>query len=437
MFTDFIHAVARIRASAAIALLCVIAPMQAQAQLQVLDRIVAIVDEDVILVSEFQGRVMQVKQNLESRGMQMPPEDVLAREVLDRLVLERIQLQMGERVGVRISDEELNQSLNRMAASNGMTLEQFALNVEQQGESYQQIREQIRQEMVLTRVQQGNVRSRVQVTEQEVDDYLASEEGQKRTGALYRISHLLLPIRSDADLDAESEAMAYINQLRNQLSEGTRFEQFLTAPDKSRYALTGGDLGWRVQDDLPDVFSTVVPTLSVGEISEPVRSPSGLHLVKLADQRGGGNQIEAQTRVRHVLIKPSEIRTSEQAHDLAESLRQRILKGTADFGEIAREFSEDIGSAREGGDLGWVTKGQMVPQFESVMTTTGANEVSSVFETQFGWHFLEVVERRDLDVSEETKRNQARGILYQQKYEEELENWLQKIRDEAFVEIKL
>jgi len=406
------------------------------AQPVLLERIVAIVDDDVILSSEFESRIIQVKNNLERQNVEMPSDEVLTREILDRLILERIQLQMAERAGVRISDAELNSTLTNMARQNGLTLEQFRSSLESEGESYEIVREQIRQDLILRRVQQGNVRSRIQVTEQEVDDYLSSEEGQKKTGAVFRIAHLLLPIPGDAGLDVENAAMKYIEGLRERIAEGDAFERYISAPEQRPYPLTGGDLGWRRETELPGVFVGVVPDLAEGEVSAPVRSPSGLHLVKLVTKRGGSGQLQQQTSVRHILVKPSEIRTNEQARSMAESLRDRVKNGD-DFAELAREFSEDIGSAREGGELGWTTAGQIVPEFEEVMNQTGSGEVSSVFQTQFGWHFLEVIERREQDISEEMQRNQARNILYGQKYDEELENWFVKIRDEAFVEIKL
>lgn len=421
----------------AVALLCWFGMSAgALAQVQPLDRVVAIVNDDIILASEYQARLHQVLENIARQNIEQPPRDVVARQVLDRLVLEHIQLRMGQRAGVRISDEQLNEAISNMAHQNGMSLEQFRARMEAEGDSYAAVREQVRQEMILSRVQQGNVRSRVQVTEREVDDFLASEEGQKRTAAVYHIGHLLLPLSKDASLEDEHGAIAYMEGLRERLADGDAFERFMHAPDKSRYALTGGDLGWRLASDLPNVFSDTVPALGVGAISEPVRSPSGVHLVKLFEKRGGSEQVTQQTHVRHILVKPSEIRTDEQTRELAQSLHDRLVAGE-DFGKLARKYSEDIGSALEGGDLGWTNPGQMVPEFEQVMNQTGAGEISAPFHTQFGWHVLQVEERRSEDLSDEMRRNQARNILYGQKYDEELNNWLQKIRDEAFVEIKI
>jgi peptidyl-prolyl cis-trans isomerase SurA len=413
---------------------------RAAAQTVPMERIVAIVDDDIVLASEYQARLSQVMENLERQQKQqqteLPPQEVIARQVLDRLIVDRIQLQMGDRAGVKISDAQLNEALTNMANQNGMGLEQFRASVEARGQSWAALREQVRQEMIISRVQQGNVRSRVQVTEQEVDDFLKSEEGQKRTAAAYHIAHLLLPLPADATLADEQAARGYLDGVRGKLLGQGDFERFVRQPDRSRYAFTGGDLGWRLEGDLPGIFGDVVPKLEVGGVSEPVRSASGLHLVTLLEKRGGSGQETRQTLTRHILIKPSEIRTDEQARQVAENLRARIVAGE-DFAKLAREYSDDIGSQQEGGSLGWVSAGQMVEEFEKVMDQTGDGEVSGEFRTQFGWHILQVQERRTQDLSAEMRRNQARNILYGQKFEEELGIWLQKIRDEAFVEIKI
>lgn len=428
----------RLVAAAAVALLAGLAAWAPalRAQTVAMERIVAIVDDDIVLASEYQDRLKQITENLQRQKVEMPPQEIIARQVLDRLIVERIQLQMGDRAGVKIGDAQLNEAIGGMARQNGLTLEQFRESLESQGESYAALREQVRAEMVIQRVQQGNVRSRVQVTEQEVDDYLSSEEGQKRTAAVYHIAHLLLPLGKEATLADEQAARAYVESLRAGLLEGDTFERFTRKPDTSRYPLTGGDLGWRIASDLPAVFASEVPGLGVGGVSSPVRSPSGLHLVKLIEKRGGSGEVTQQTRVRHILLKPSEIRSPEQTRELATSLRARIAAGE-DFATLAKEFSEDIGSQQEGGDLGWVAAGQMVPEFQQVMEQTASGELSAPFESGFGWHVLQVEDRRTQDLSEEMRRNQARNILFGQKYEDELAIWLQKIRDEAFVEIKI
>ncbi len=406
---------------------------QAQAQTQMLDQVVAIVDDDVIMASELRERIQGITQTLQSRGMELPAEDVLIRETLDRLILESIQLQMGNRVGARISDAQLNAALERIAAQNRLSLEQFRMMLEREGQSYASMREQVRREMVIQRVQSGNVNQLIQISEQEVRNFLASSEGQKLSQPEYRILHALLPLAPEA-ADGEVEtARNYLQGLLQRIRAGAAFDQVISA-SSDRYPFSGGDLGWRKLEDLPSLFSDVAPSLEVGATSDPIRSPSGLHLVHLADMQGG-NQMVDQTRVRHILVRPSEIMTDEQARDLITNLKQRAEAGE-DFADLAREHSEDIGSAAEGGDLGWTSPGQMVPEFEAAMAATSVGELSDPVRSQFGWHVLEVMERREQDMTREAIRARATEALHQRKYEEELDAWLRKIRDEAYVDIK-
>lgn len=408
--------------------------LPAQAQTQMLDQVVAIVDDDVIMASELRERVQGITQTLQSRGMELPSEDVLIRETLDRLIIESIQLQMGNRVGARISDAQLNAALERIAAQNRMSLEQFRTMLEQEGQSYAAMREQIRREMIIQRVQSGNVNQRIQISEQEVNNFLASAEGQKLSQPEYRIQHALLPLAPDAPESEVETARTYLESLLRRIRGGEAFDQVISA-STDRYPFSGGDLGWLKADDLPSLFSDVAPDLEAGATSDPIRSPSGLHLVHMADMRGGGGQMVEQTRVRHILVRPSEIMTDEQARDLVASLKERAEAGE-DFADLAREFSEDIGSAAEGGDLGWTNPGQMVPEFEAAMAETPVGELSDPVQSQFGWHVLEVLERRQQDMTREAIRARATEALHQRKYEEELDAWLRKIRDEAYVDIK-
>ncbi len=403
-----------------------------RAETEMLDQVVAIVDDDVVMASELRQRLTQVRETLESRGVELPPEDVLIRETLDRLILESIQLQKGQRVGVRISDSQLNTAMQRVAAQNGLSLDQFRAAIEQQGQSYQAMREQIRREMIIQRVQAGNVNQRIEISEQEADNFLATEEGQKLTQPEYQILHALLAVSPAAPEDDAARAKAYAEKVLAQIRGGTPFEQAVSTPGP--YAFSGGSLGWRKLDDLPSLFSDVAPGLAKGD-TELVRSDSGFHLINMADRRGGEDMLVSQTRVRHILVKPSEIMTDDQAKALVTELKGRI-EGGEDFAALAREYSEDIGSAQEGGDLGWTSPGQMVPEFEAAMEETPVGEISPPVRSQFGWHILEVLERRDQDMTTTATRNKAMNYLHQRKYEEELDAWLRQIRDEAFVDIK-
>ena len=420
----------RLLASTAL-LITVCLPGSALAQTVVLDSVVAIVEDDVIMASELRERLALVRESMARSGAQMPPQDVIVRDTLDRLILESIQMQKGMRVGVRVSDAQLNSALNRIAAQNNMTLEQFRAQLVQEGKSYEAMRENVRKEFVIQRVQQGNVNQRVEITDQEVDNFLESEEGKRLTAEEYHLVHALLPVSSSPGSSADSEAAEQVNALYARIESGETFNEVVAG---SGLPFQGGDLGWRSKDNLPSLFADVAPSLKVGETAAPLRSASGYHLVFLAEKRGGEMLVQ-QTKVRHILLKPSAIRSNEETQQLAADLREEIIGG-ADFGELAREYSEDIGSAQEGGDLGWATPGQMVPQFENIMDATEVDTLSRPFESQFGWHILEVLGRRQEDMSNVVVRNRAREVLHQRKYQEELDAWLRKIRDEAFVDIK-
>jgi len=405
----------------------------ARAATEILDQVVAIVDEDVIMASELRERLAAVTQNLEARGIEMPPEDELVRETLDRLILENIQLQLASRVGVRISDSQLNAAVGRIASKNGMTLEQFRVRLEAEGQSYASMREDIRREMVLQRVQSGNVNQRIQISEQEIKNFLETEEGQTLTQPEFRIVHALLPLAPDAPEAEVANAQQLVHKMVAKIRAGAAFEDVISS-SSGKYTFSGGDLGWRRTDDLPSLFSDIAPTLDKGEAADPIRSDSGFHLIYMQDKRGG-EQMVAQVEVRHILVKPSEILTDDQAEQLVIDLKARIEAGE-DFAELAKEFSEDIGSGQEGGDLGWTMKGQMVPEFDAAMANTKIGEISDPIHSQYGWHILEVTGRRDQDMTELAMQAKAREYLHSRKYQEELDAWLRKIRDEAFVDIK-
>lgn len=404
----------------------------ARAETQMLDQVVAVVEDDIIMASELRERIASITENITARGVEMPPEDVLIRETLDRLILESIQLQKGARVGVRISDAQLNASMQRVASQNGLTLDQFRMALEQQGESYQSMREKIRRELIIQRVQQGNVNQRIEITEQEVDNFLDTEEGQKLTQPEYQIMHALLAVSPGAPAAEVERAESYVNRMLGEIQAGAPFDKVVSAPGP--YTFSGGNLGWRKLDDLPSLFSDVAPGLGKGE-TQLVQSDSGFHLVYMADRRGGEDMMVSQTKVRHILVKPSEIMSDSQAKELVASLKARAEAGE-DFADLAREYSEDIGSAQEGGDLGWTTPGQMVPEFEQTMQITAVGEISDPVKSQFGWHVLEVLDRRDEDMTDTATKNMAMNYLHNRKYQEELDAWLRQIRDEAFVDIK-
>ena len=403
----------------------------ASAQIEVLDQVIAIVDDDIILASELQERVKGVRSTMESRGVEVPSDDVLIRETLDRLILDSIQLQLANRYGVRIPDQQLDEAMTRLARQNGLTLEQFRIALEQSGQSYAAAREGLRDDLAIQRVQQGNVMRNINISEQEIDNFLTTEEGEAMTQPEYQVVQALLSISRGEDAAEIAAKESYVNEVLSNIQSGQPFEQAVSGTEP--YAFTGGDLGWRKLGDIPSMFADIVPTLTVGEVAK-VRSSSGLHLVYLADAVGG-EQLVRQTDVRHILVKPTEVLNEQAAEDLVVELKARI-EGGEDFGELARQYSDDIGSATEGGNLGWTNPGQMVPEFEATMAGTAEGSISQPFRSEFGWHILEVKARRDKDFSGEVRRNQVAGYIRDQKYQEELDAWLRKIREEAFVDIK-
>ena len=406
-------------------------PSLASAQIEVLDQVVAIVDDDIILASELQERVQGVRSTMESRGVEVPSDDVLIRETLDRLILDSIQLQLANRYGVRIPDQQLDEAMTRLARQNGLTLEQFRIALQQTGQSYAAARERLRDDLAIQRVQQGNVMRNINISEQEIDNFLTTEEGEAMTQPEYQVVQALLSISRGEDAAEIAAKESYVNEVLSNIQSGQPFEQAVSGTEP--YAFTGGDLGWRKLGDIPSMFADTVPTLTVGEVAK-VRSSSGLHLVYLADAVGG-EQLVRQTDVRHILVKPTEVLNEQAAEDLVVELKARI-EGGEDFGELARQYSDDIGSATEGGNLGWTNPGQMVPEFEATMAGTAEGSISQPFRSEFGWHILEVKARRDKDFSGEVRRNQVAGYIRDQKYQEELDAWLRKIREEAFVDIK-
>jgi peptidyl-prolyl cis-trans isomerase SurA len=407
----------------------------ASAQIEILDKVVAIVDEDVVLESEVQRRLATIYAQIQQSGTQPPPQEIVVQQVLERLISERLQLNMGYSAGIRITDAELNDAMARIASSNQLTMEQYAEQIHATGSTLSNVREEIRNEMILMRVQQGQVMRRIRISNQELDNFLNSEEGRFMTSPDVNVGHILLPVPSGRNNEEVNAILQRAQGLLEEANNGTDFRQLAIAISADQTALQGGDLGWRKMAQLPCVFIEAVEKLEIGQISEPIRSDAGYHLIKLYERKGGGEQLIEQHFARHILIKPNEIRDEATAVSQLTELRERVKAGE-DFALLAKEFSEDPGSALNGGELGWSTPGMFVPEFEQTMGSIELNEVSAPFLSQFGWHILQVTERRNQDFSENITRNRAQNLLRQRKYEEELQVWLQEIRDEAFVEIK-
>nr|WP_218573146.1 peptidylprolyl isomerase [Pseudomonas sp. L-22-4S-12] len=408
----------------------------AQAEVQSLNRVIAIVDNDVIMQSQLDARTREVQQTIAKRGAQVPPADVLSQQVLERLIVENLQLQIGERSGIRITDEELNQAMTSIAQRNRLTLEQFGAALARDGLTLKDAREQIRREMVISRVRQRRVAERIQVTDQEVQNFLASDMGKMQLSEEFRLANILIPLPEGASPEAIQAAARKVSSLYDELRSGGDFAQLAIANSASENALEGGEIGWRKAAQLPPPLDGVIGALAPGEITEPIRTPNGFMIIKLLEKRGGDSIVRDEVHVRHILIKPSEIRSEGETQRLAERLYERIVAGE-DFAELAKSYSEDPGSALNGGDLNWIDPNSLVPEFREVMAKTPSGELSKPFKSPYGWHVLEVIGRRATDSSEQVREQQAMNVLRNRKYDEELQAWLRQIRDEAYVEIKL
>nr|WP_205755247.1 peptidylprolyl isomerase [Azotobacter chroococcum] len=406
------------------------------AEVRPLDRIVAIVDNDVIMQSQLEQRLREVEQTIAKRGAQLPPRDQLGAQVLERLILENIQLQLGARAGIRIGDEELAQAMATIAQRNGLSLEQFQAALARDGLSFDDAREQVRREMVISRVRQRVVADRIQISDHEVQNFLASELGKLQLSEEFRLANITIPLPDGASPEQIQAAEQQVLDIYRQLRSGTDFAQLAIARSAGETALEGGEIGWRKAAQLPPPFDGLVSQLPVGGLTEPVRTPGGYIILKLLEKRGGSVQVRDEVHVRHILIKPSEIRSETEARRLIERIHERIRNGE-DFAELAKSFSEDPGSALNGGDLNWIDPNILVPEFREMMANTPAGELSPPFKSPFGWHVLEVLGRRATDSSTQVREQQALNVLRNRRYDEELQSWLRQIRDEAYVESKL
>lgn len=402
---------------------------------QLIDRILAVVENDVVTQRELVERMNLVAQQMAERGTRLPDRDTLARQVLERLIVERVQLQEAERVGISIDEMTLNRTMENIARENRMTLPQLRQALLQDGVDFNAFREQIRHQLTIKQLERRQVDQRVRVSDQEIADLIASESGAIDRNVRYRIAQITVALPQGADADEIANAREKAAELRRRVREGEDFETVAIAESDGPHALEGGDLGWRAAGEIPTFLAREAVLMRTGEISEVLRSPSGFHIMKLLDREGGDQTRVQQTRVRHILISPDEVRSPREARRQAQSLYNRIREG-ANFDELARANSDDPGSAAQGGDLGWVGSGELVPAFEQAMEAMAPGEISEPVQSQFGWHIIEVLERREVDTSRERVRARAREILQNRKREEELELWLRRLRDEAYVEYR-
>ena len=399
---------------------------QARAEVVTLDRVVAVVNDNIVMHSDLDARVEHINKKLQKSNRPLPPTKVLEQQVLEQLIMEELQLQLAARAGARIDDHALNSAVVEIAKKNGMTVAQFQQSLKNEGLSYSDVREQIRREMLIERVRRQQVLQKVHISAREIENFKQSAQGQQALQVSYRLEHRLFPLPAEPTADQIQKARQEAEKL---------YRAHADSAANSAKRLGGTDLGWRTAEQLPSLFVDSVPQLQVGMVARPLQSSSGFHVIKLTDRRGGDTVVQQQYKVRHILIKPNQVRSDLNAMELAQNLYQRLAKG-ANFAELAKAYSDDPGSALNGGDLGWVSPDSMVPTFRDTMKSAPARLPSKPFKSRFGWHILQVEGTREEDVSTKVRDERIREMLAARKYEESLKTWLAGLRARAYVSIK-
>ncbi len=401
------------------------------------DRILVVVNDDVITHTELIARVKAIKRDLAAQKIKLPPDAVLTRQVLERLVLERIQLQFARNTGIRASDRAVDRAVEQVAKRNGVTPEAVYRGVRLEGVDVDTYRKEIRDQVTLGQLVEREVQNRVNVSETEVDNFLATRREQPGAENSYNISLILIGVPEAATPDERAAAERRAKKLRQSLMEGFSFEEAAISYSQGQNALKGGALGWKNPGQLPGLFLGALKDLQPGDISEIINSPVGFHILKLNGRRqSGGAGMVRETHVRHILLRPSENRSIADVRSTLLQLRERIVNGDS-FADLARSHSEDATSAAKGGDLGWVRPGQTVPEFENQMDRLASNQISEPVETPFGTHLIQVIARREQDVSGERNRAAARQQIRARKADELYDQWLRRLRDEAYVQYRL
>jgi peptidyl-prolyl cis-trans isomerase SurA len=392
-------------------------------EIEILDRVAILVDDGLIMESQIKKDLAEIIGRYDEQNIKKPSIEVLQEQVVERLIIDELQLQMANRAGIRISDSELNETITRIAANNGMDLEEFISIMANDGASYEDLREGVREEMIIQRIQRGRVSSEINITEKEFAAYLATDESLINLEPELLVRQILVSTLGEAE-----SALIKLN-------EGKDFAELASEISTSGNASSGGLMPWRKAAEMPKLFSDAINFKEVGYTTPPLESGSGYHVLKLDQKRGDLVQYEDQWSSRHILLMPSAIRSESDTENELNEIRLRVVNGE-DFKDLADEFSEDPGSAKLGGELGWLGKGVLAPEFEQTMLESETGELSDVFQTQFGFHFLEVLGTRNHDMTRELIEDRAYQMLYSRKYDEELENTLRSMRAEAFVEFK-
>lgn len=421
---------------------CLIAPVnaaQADAvtrKIVPLDRIIAVVNDDVITRYELNDHIKMVVNQLTKQGTPLPPQNVLEKQLLERLINDRIQLQYAKETGVRVDDTQLGKTLERIAENNKMTLQAMREALEHEGIDFNRFREEIRAEIIMARLKEREVDNKIEVTESEINNYLKSQEALVGKEDEYNLAHVLVLVPEQASPEQIQAKRARAEQALAQIKSGADFAQIAVGYSDAADALQGGVLGWRPAGRLPTIFLEALRPMQAGEVSAVLRSANGFHIIKLLDKRGKDSATEVlQTHVRHILIKTSEMSGENEARTRLINLKERLEYG-ADFSELARLQSED-GSAAQGGDLGWLAPGDTLPEFERAMNTLKVGQISDPVRSPFGWHLIQVLERRNQDISRDRQRLLARQALRARKSDEAHEEWLRQLRDSAYVEYRL
>jgi len=404
------------------------------AKAELLDRIVAVVEEEVILDRELSGETNRVIQNLQANNVMIPPLFILRKQVLERMVLDLLQQQLAKRSGIRVGDEMLRNSVADIAKRNGLTVDEFRNELQSQGMNFSEFEKSIRNEIVINRLRAREIGSRILVTDREISHYQETQGAVGEEKIKYHLGHILIAIPDAASSLVIQKAKQKAEGVVADLLKGADFKQTAVAVSDGGNALNGGDLGWREAGRIPTLFVDYVIKMNEGEVSELIRSPSGFHIIKLLELKGLNKHFVVKTKARHILIQTNEIVDDEEAKNKLLSLKERIIDGD-DFATLARSNSDDKGSALNGGELGWVGPGDLVPPFEGAMSKLEINEISDPVQTQFGWHIIQVLEREGKDNSIEYNKNMVREEIRKRKIEEETELWLRRLRDEAFVDI--
>jgi len=401
-----------------------------------LDRIVAIVNDDVVMMSELENKIRTIQTQIRQAKQQPPPKAALEKQVLDSIILNKLQLQSAERTGIRVSEDILNRAISNIAAQNQVSLKEFREILEGDGYSFEQFREDIRNEITISQLRQRQVENRITVTDREIDNFLNTQEHQGETETQYNLAHILISLPEDASKEDKEATRLIAQKVIEDLKAGHDFADMATTVSDGQQAAEGGSLGWRKKNQIPSLFSEYVADMKPGDISELIQNPSGFHIIKLVDKRSSEKTIVTQTRSRHILIKTNDLTGDEQAREKLEELLYRLEHGDK-FEHLAKAYSEDTLSALQGGDLGWTNPGDLVPQFEEAMNQLQIDEISAPFKTPYGWHIVQITGRREHDNTENARRTRARDIIKKRKSEEAHQSWLRNMRQEAYVQYRL